>query len=159
MQVIELEYETGREGDVLLFASGNGERKAILQNLPYRGATKAENPKRVLVVEDNLDGVHSVVLLLREMGHIVDYAINGYAAVDLAFRLKPQVVLLDLNLPGLSGFEVCKRIKANAELKATRVIAITAYADPLYRDRARDAGCEVHLVKPVDPLELEQLLA
>jgi CheY-like chemotaxis protein len=79
--------------------------------------------------------------------------------VDLAFRLKPQVVLLDLNLPGLSGFEVCKRIKANAELKATRVIAITAYADPLYRDRARDAGCEVHLVKPVDPLELEQLLA
>ncbi|HWA36675.1 MAG TPA: response regulator [Burkholderiales bacterium] len=163
MQVIEIDdIDTGDavlEVDEVLFASGNGERKSILQNLPYRAATKAADPKRVLVVEDNLDGVHSLVLLLREMGHIVDYAINGYAAIDLAFRLKPQFVLLDLNLPGLSGFEVCKRIKANPDLKATRVISLTAYADPVYRDRAKAAGCERHLVKPVDPAELESLLA
>jgi len=138
--------------------NGNGKRASILQHLPD-APSKAERPRHVLVVEDNLDGVHSLVLLLRDMGHEVDYAINGYAAVDLAKRLRPEVVLLDLNLPGLSGFEVCKRIKAMPELRRTRVIAITAYAKEEYRDRSLAAGCDLHLVKPVDPRELEELLA
>lgn len=138
---------------------GNGEHKAILQHLPDRPVARSANPKRVLVIEDNLDGLHSLVLLLREMGHTVDYAINGYAAVELASEFQPEVVLLDLNLPGLSGFEVCKRLKANPDLAETRVIALTAYSDRSYRDRAKAAGCELHLVKPVDPAELETLLA
>jgi CheY-like chemotaxis protein len=138
---------------------GNGKRVSVLQNLPAAPIKKAARPRRVLVVEDNLDGVHALVLLLRDMGHEVEYAINGYAALDIANRIRPEIVLLDLNLPGLSGFDVCKRIKANPALKATRVIALTAYAQYEFRERAEAAGCEMHLVKPVDPQELEILLA
>src|SRR5712664_856053 len=104
---------------------GNGKRLSVLQNLPAAPIKKAARPRRILVVEDNLDGVHSLVLLLRDMGHEVDYAINGYAALDIASRIRPEIVLL--NLPGLSGFEVCKRINANPALKPIRVIALTAY--------------------------------
>jgi CheY-like chemotaxis protein len=110
-------------------------------------------------VEDNLDGVHSLVLLLRDMGHEVEYAINGYAALDMASRTRPEIVLLDLNLPGLSGFDVCRRIKANPALKATRIIALTAYTQDEYRQRATAMGCEHYLIKPVDPRELEKLFS
>ncbi len=139
--------------------SGNGKGKSVLLSVPQRTSVKSPTSRHVLVVEDNLDGVHSLVLLLREMGHHVDYAINGYAAVDLAFRLRPEVVLLDLNLPGMSGFEVCKRIRSNPELRHVRVIAITAYADAVYRERSEAAGCDLHLVKPVDPAQLFELLS
>jgi CheY-like chemotaxis protein len=77
----------------------------------------------------------------------------------MALRLRPDIVLLDLNLPGLSGFDVCKRIKANPALKKTRVIALTAYTQDEYRQRATAMGCEQYLVKPVDPRELEKLLS
>ena len=139
--------------------SGNGKRHAILQNLPDSPAEKTATPRRILVVEDNLDGVHSLVLLLRDMGHEVEYAINGYAALDMAGRIRPEIVLLDLNLPGLSGFDVCRRIKANPALKGARVIALTAYTQDEYRQRATAMGCERYLVKPVDPRELEKLLS
>jgi CheY-like chemotaxis protein len=93
------------------------------------------------------------------MGHEVEYAINGYAALDVASRFRPEIMLLDLNLPGLSGFDVCRRIKATPALKATRVVALTAYTQDEYRERAKAAGCELYLVKPVDPRELENLLS
>jgi CheY-like chemotaxis protein len=137
----------------------NGKRLSVLQNLPDASGKKAARPRRVLVVEDNLDGMHSLVLLLRDMGHEVEFAINGYDALDIAIRMRPEVVLLDLNLPGMSGFDVCKRIKANPLLKAARVIAITAYSQGEFRERAIAAGCELHFVKPVDPRDLEDLLA
>lgn len=139
--------------------NGNGKRGAILQNLPDTPARKTAIPRRILVVEDNLDGMHSLVLLLRDMGHEVEYAINGYAALDMTTRFRPEVVLLDLNLPGLSGFDVCRRIKANPALKGTRVIALTAYTQDEYRQRATAMGCEQYLIKPVDPRELESLLS
>jgi CheY-like chemotaxis protein len=112
----------------------------------------------VLIVEDNLDGVHSLVLLLRDMGHTVDYAINGYAAVDLIKSCRPEIVLLDLNLPGLSGFEVCKRIKKIPELRHIRFVALTAFGQDAYRESAKSAGCERYYVKPIAPSELEELL-
>jgi len=139
--------------------NGNGDRKSLLQDLPNRPITKAATPRHVLVVEDNLDGVHSLVLLLQEMGHHVDYAINGYAAFDLVKRMRPEIVFLDLNLPGISGFEVCKRIKSDPALKNIRVIALTAYSQDEYRQNAMKAGCEQFLVKPVDWKVFEDLLA
>jgi len=139
--------------------NGDGKRQGILQHLLESPVRKAANPRRILVVEANLDGVHSLVPLLRDMGHEVEYAINGYAALDVASRLRPEIVLLDLNLPGLSGFDVCRRIKANPALKAARVIALTAYTQDEYRQRATAIGCEQYPVKPVDPHELERLLS
>jgi CheY-like chemotaxis protein len=115
-------------------------------------------PKKVLLVEDNTDGVQTMVTLLREIGHKVVFALNGKDALDLARRMHPDVILLDLGLPGMNGFEVCERIKADPVLKAARVIAITAYGGEEYRARSKAVGCEMHLVKPVSAGELEELL-
>jgi two-component system CheB/CheR fusion protein len=135
-----------------------GPNVAALKSEADFASRKTLAPKRVLIVEDNLDSVHSLVLLLQEMGHQVDYAINGYAALALAKRMRPQFVLLDLGLPGLDGFDVCRRIKGDPGTKEARVIAITGYRQDEYRTRSKAAGCELHLVKPVDPKVLEQLL-
>lgn len=96
--------------------------------------------------------------LLRDMGHEVDYAINGYVAVDVARHFKPDVVFLDLGLPGLDGFDVCRRLKREPGLERTRFIAITGYAQEEFRERSKAAGCELHLIKPVPPKVLEELL-
>ncbi len=138
--------------------NGNGGRASILQSLPERPVSKARRPRHVLVVEDSLDGVHALVLLLRDMGHTVDYAINGYSALDLIKSCRPEIVLLDLNLPGLSGFEVCRRIKADPKLKQVRFVALTAFGQEAYRESAEDAGCERYFVKPIAIPELEELL-
>jgi CheY-like chemotaxis protein len=111
-----------------------------------------------LVIEDNLDAVHSLAFLLHDMGHHVEYAINGYVGLDAARRLRPDFVLLDLGLPGLDGFEVCRRIKQAPELASTRVIALTAFAQDEYLVKSKAAGCELHLVKPVPIWLLEELL-
>jgi CheY-like chemotaxis protein len=136
----------------------NHKKPSVLRSLPSH-PRKAAVPRRILVVEDNLDAVHTLVLLLREMGHTVDYAINGYAAVDVARRMRPEIVLLDLGLPGLDGFEVCRWIKKDPALKDARVFALTAYKQDEYRARAIAAGCEQHLVKPLSVEALEQLLS
>lgn len=140
------ERDSGGPNVAALLRSGNSPSK------------RAENPKRVLIVEDNLDSVHSLALLVQEMGHHVDYAINGYAALALAKRMRPHFVLLDLGLPGLDGFDVCRRIKDDPWLKETRVIAITGYRQDEYRTKSKAAGCEIHLIKPVDPKVFEQIL-
>jgi CheY-like chemotaxis protein len=114
--------------------------------------------RRVLVVEDNIDTVRSFALLLREMGHEVEYAINGYAGLEVARRFLPEIVLLDLGLPGMDGFELCKRFKNDPQLRQVRVIAVTGYAQEEYRTRALAAGCEQHFVKPLAPAVLKGLL-
>jgi DNA-binding response OmpR family regulator len=97
----------------------------------------------VLVVEDDIDSARSLTWILRDMGHDVEYAINGYVAVDIA---------------GMNGFEVCKRLRRMAGLEGTRVIAISAYAQDEYRSRSKEVGCDAYIVKPLDPAVLEMLL-
>jgi len=118
----------------------------------------AASSHRILVVEDNLDSVRSLVLLLREQGHTVEYAINGYAAIAAAQAFKPGMVLLDIGLPGLDGFEVCKRIKRLPGMEKVRVFSVTAYSQDEYRQKALAAGCERHFVKPVSHREWTELL-
>jgi two-component system CheB/CheR fusion protein len=127
-------------------------------SMAARQNSYSTNPRRVLVVEDNLDTVHTLSMLLREMGHEVKFAINGYAGVDIARSFRPEFVFLDLGLPGMDGFEVCKRLKAEPGMEKTRIIAITGYAQDEYRKRSQEAGCEIHLVKPLDPRFLDSLL-
>ena len=113
---------------------------------------------RILVVDDSLDTIHSAASVLRHLGHEVDFAINGYAALEAARRFRPEVVLLDIRLPDTDGWEVARRLKGEAQGRSVRVIAITDRSGEGDRLRSLEAGCEEHLVKPLDWKRLEKLL-
>lgn len=110
--------------------------------------TQAAPSRKILVVEDNLDQVRSLVALIRDLGHSVDYAINGYVAIDLARRFRPDVVILDIGLPGLNGFEVLREIRKDPDLRGIRAIAFTAYNREDYRELAQRVGFDEYIVKP-----------
>ena len=113
---------------------------------------------RVLVVEDSLDAVHSTCILLRELGHIAEYALNGFVALDVARRFKPDLVLCDIGLPGADGFEVCRQIRADPELATTRIAAVTAYGDEETRRKGEAAGFDYFFTKPMNLDELVALV-
>jgi CheY-like chemotaxis protein len=114
-------------------------------------------PLRVLVVEDYEDGGESLALLLRLYGHEVAFARDGATAIQMAQEKPPNVLLMDIGLPGEDGYAVAKRLRGL--LPATPlVIAITGYGQPKDHQRSRDEGFDYHLVKPADPCELEGLL-
>lgn len=115
------------------------------------------SPKRVLVVEDHIESARMLAFLVGQMGHKVEYAINGYVAVDIARRFRPDIVLLDLGMPGMDGFEACRRLKHDPG-PGVRVIVISAYGSDEHQARARAAGCELFLRKPVSPATLFDVL-
>ncbi len=154
MQCVELDGPRPRRPPALRLAPQHRSSRPDAGKSAYRGSDAVGASRRVLVVEDNLDTVHSLVMLLRQDGHQVDFAINGYAALDLAKRFRPDVVLLDLGLPGLDGFDVCSRLRSEPELAHSRIIAVTAYAHDEHRVRSRAAGCDLHITKPYDPQHL-----
>jgi CheY-like chemotaxis protein len=114
--------------------------------------------RRVLIVEDHLDGARMMATLIRTMGHEVDYAINGYAAIALAVKLKPEVVFLDLALPDISGWAVARAIRAKPELQNVRIYAITGQYGEAASDRSLAAGCDRHLLKPLAPDLISELI-
>jgi DNA-binding response OmpR family regulator len=114
--------------------------------------------RRILVVEDNLDQARMLATLIRLMGHEVRCEDNGAAAIAAARRLRPDLVLLDLGLPGGDGFEVARRLREEFGA-GLRIIALTAYGSERDREHATGAGCDLHLVKPADPRFLESLLS
>src|SRR3954469_23170277 len=81
--------------------------------------------RRVLVVEDNLDTVHSMALLIRMMGHECQFAINGFAALKIAREFLPEIILLDIGLPDLKGYDIAKQLRYEPGLEQTRIIALT----------------------------------
>jgi CheY-like chemotaxis protein len=98
-------------------------------------------------------------VLLEASGHEVYEAFDGPAGVERALEAKPEVVLIDLGLPGLDGYEVAARIRATPACSAARLIAVTGYTQNAHRERAKSAGFHGYLVKPVEITELEKLLA
>jgi len=115
--------------------------------------------RRVLVVDDQPDSTDSLALLLRLHGHEVSTAADGPGAVDEFLRSKPEVVFLDLGLPGMSGYDVARRLRAMPEGRDVRLVAVTGYGTEADRERTRAAGFDLHLAKPVDPHAVEALLA
>jgi CheY-like chemotaxis protein len=113
--------------------------------------------RRVLVVEDNLDAVHSMALLVRMMGHECQFAINGFAALQIARTFRPDIILLDIGLPDFKGYEIAQQLKWEPGLEHTRIIAVTALPEA-DRERAIESGCDEFYRKPLDPALLEQLL-
>jgi two-component system cell cycle response regulator DivK len=104
----------------------------------------------ILVVEDYEDTSLAMRLALEHKGYHIIEASDGAQAVRLAERERPEVVLMDLNLPVLDGFGATERIRANPELKETIIVAVTAHHDPDLRARALAAGCNAFVTKPID---------
>ena len=119
-------------------------------------AVATPRPRRILIIEDNEDGREALRLQLQVAGHEVYEAATGPEGIETAARVRPEVVLLDIGLPGLDGYEVARQLHAAPE--GPQLIAITGYGQPEDLARARDAGIEHFLVKPVDPAELARLL-
>ena len=107
-------------------------------------------PARVLVVDDNRDAAEMLTLALRQAGHEVHEEHDGLAALVTAARFRPDVVLLDLGLPGVNGFEVARRLRADEQLSGVRIVAITGYGQENDKRRTTEVGIDRHLVKPVD---------
>jgi CheY-like chemotaxis protein len=113
---------------------------------------------KVLVVDDSPDYADSTALLMRCYGHEVEVAYSGPDALTKADAFCPDAMLLDIGMPGMSGYAVAQAVRNRPKLHATALIAVTAYSDPAARDRSQAAGFDLHLVKPVDPVVLEQAL-
>jgi CheY-like chemotaxis protein len=118
---------------------------------------RASVQKRVLIVDDNLDGAAALALLLREMGHEVHVAHDGPAALHAAARVQPDIVLLDIAMPGMSGYEVAARLRQRLGA-ALLIVALTGCGQDEERIKALEAGFDQHLLKPVDPAFLKCLL-
>jgi CheY-like chemotaxis protein/anti-sigma regulatory factor (Ser/Thr protein kinase) len=124
-----------------------------------RGPAEAAGaPVGILVVDDNADNAQSLAMLLRLLGHDVHVAGDGPSALEQAARHRPRLVLLDIGLPGMDGYEVARRLRAREPAGGPFLVAMTGYGQPEDRRRSAEAGFSGHLVKPVEIGELEALL-
>jgi signal transduction histidine kinase len=131
---------------------------AIANDVPAAVPEEKEpSSLRILVVDDNCDAARSLALMLQILGHQVSMAHEGHRAVDVALNERPDVVLLDIGLPGLNGYEVCRSLRQQG-MTGQLIAAITGYGQENDRQLSMDAGFDVHLVKPVSFPTIQQLL-
>ena len=154
-------------GTVTAWSAGLGRGSRFTVRLP---ATAASNPtagrlpagdggkRRVLVIEDNEDAREMLSRLVNVLGHEVHEAVDGPSGVESALRLLPDLTLIDIGLPGLDGYEVARRIRSDPRGRLLRLVAVTGYGRREDRERALAGGYDEHLVKPVDPARLTELL-
>jgi CheY-like chemotaxis protein len=114
--------------------------------------------RRVLVVDDNKDSAETLAVLLRMWEHQVQTAADGPGALAAAKTFQPELVFLDIGLPGMSGYEVAKQFRDHAELRHAVLVAMTGYGQDDARHQAQQAGFDHYLVKPVAPEILEEFL-
>ncbi|HEY1375246.1 MAG TPA: ATP-binding protein, partial [Gemmataceae bacterium] len=152
-------------GRVVAHSAGPDQGSTFTVRLPALADSPAAAPagapagRRVLVVDDNRDLAETLAMVLRLWGHDVAVAYDGQAALAAARERPPEVVFLDIGLPFLDGFEVAKRMRQQPETRRARIVAITGYGRDEDRRRSREVGIDVHLTKPVDPIDLQPLLA
>ena len=119
---------------------------------------KTPNPRRLLIVEDHADLAESLAILLRLDDHEVRIAQDGRAALQTLNEFKPDVVLLDVSLPGMDGYQVARRMREEASESNLTIIALSGYDQKEDHRKSKQAGCDAHLVKPVHPKVLRKLL-
>jgi DNA-binding response OmpR family regulator len=146
----------GSEFIVRLVVAKSSHREAQ-QTSAERRPIQAASPQRILVVDDNHDSADSMAMLLRIMGHEVRTAHDGLAAIDEAEAFQPSVILLDIGLPKLDGYEVSRLIR-NRRGSDVVLIAMTGWGQEEDKRRSEKAGFDAHMVKPVDFAALEKLL-
>jgi signal transduction histidine kinase len=154
-------------GTVCARSAGVGRGSEFTVRLPVVARTapvKASAPprpvptaRRILVIEDHADGRESLATSLVMHGHQVVAAASGQEGIEAAMSFVPEVVLLDIGLPDIDGYEVARRLRDKLEGRA-RLVALTGYGQPEDRARAKEAGFDAHLVKPIEPARLVQVL-
>jgi len=154
-------------GTVTATSDGEGQGSEFVLRLPLaQQISRDEAPKkrhrqgvskRVLVVDDNEDAAKTLAMLLKVDGHVIETANTGKAALELAERFNPQIVLLDIGLPEMDGYEVARRLRQSPQIPDPLLIAITGYGQADDRNRSKAAGFDHHLVKPVDLAEVLNL--
>jgi PAS domain S-box-containing protein len=133
-------------------------RPAVSVSRAEPGSVAPPRARRLVVVEDSADARQALTTFLALLGHAVEAAATGEEAVELILGSRPEIALVDLRLPGIDGYEVARRVRAGGG-SAVYLVALTGYGGPDDQERARGAGFDRHLVKPVDPTELERALA
>ena len=113
---------------------------------------------RVLIVDDNVDAAQGLARLLKRIGHDVKVAHGGHEAIEVGLAHRPEIVLLDIGLPGMDGYQVAAHLRGVASVKDALIIAVSGYGQEQDRIRSREAGFDHHLVKPVDYDDLLSLL-
>ncbi len=161
-------------GTVEAHSPGLGQGSELVVRLPL-SAREPEKPEgreiadarqvppssglRLLVVDDNQDAANSLAMLLRLQGHEVRVAHDGPAALEMVDVYRPEMVFLDIGMPGMDGYEVARRLRRQPGLESVRLAALTGWGQQEDRRRTAEAGFDHHLVKPVEPAALEGLLA
>lgn len=157
-------------GEIRAYSPGAGQGSEFIVRLPFVSAAPVPDDRasdaalpaarqlRVLVADDNRDGAESLALLLRMRGHEVTVAHDGREALVAFDRVRPEVILLDIGMPELDGYEVARRIRQSPAGRAVTLIAITGWGQKDDRARALAAGFDHHFTKPVDPTRLDELL-
>jgi signal transduction histidine kinase len=153
-------------GSVVGESEGIGHGSTFTVTLPLAGASAlspagehsggVDNPAtdagklRILVIDDNLDSARGMARLLELMGHVVELAADGPSSLEIARQFRPDVVVLDIGLPGMNGYDVAEALRRENGCRDTCLIAVTGYGQARDRARSKDAGFNYHLVKPVD---------
>jgi PAS domain S-box-containing protein len=121
-------------------------------------SARASRGRRVLLVDDNVDAMEMMAFLLAEMGYEAYTTADAGNLVQLALERNPDVIVLDIGLPGVDGYELARMLKQHPQLKSTRLVAHTGYGSPEDRRKAKEAGFDAHLVKPAELEDLEKAL-
>ena len=156
-------------GTVEAQSGGEGKGSTFIVTLPTiedevpvaakpSAALPASAPRRVLVVDDNRDGAESLGMMLELAGHEVALAYDGLEAIERAAHFRPEVILMDVGMPGLNGLDATRRIRQEPWGKVATIIALTGWGQECDREQSREAGCNGHLVKPVAIDVLHQML-
>ena len=131
---------------------------SLIAPAPIERGKLSTQTARVLVVDDNVDVADMIVMLLQLFGHEAKAAYFGQSALETANEYKPDVVLLDIGLPDMNGYEVARHLRKHPQTERVGLIAMTGYGQDTDRQLSREAGIDLHLVKPVDPQKLQGLL-
>jgi CheY-like chemotaxis protein len=157
-------------GTIVAHSEGDGKGSRFVVRLPQvtaavTTATSAQTPpvlvtsRRFIVVDDSKDGADSLTMLLQKHGQHAEPCYGGAEALDMAARLQPQAIFLDLAMPGLDGYEVCRRIRREPWGRGIVIVALTGYGQTEDRRRTEEAGFDYHLTKPADPAAILGILA
>jgi len=159
-------------GQLTATSEGIGKGAEFTLRIPAMAGTETEAPMtkasdgdtaasalRVLVVDDNRDAADSIAMVMELLGHQVDARYGGLEGYEAAQSLRPQVVFMDIGMPGLDGHEICRRIRAQDWGRDMRLVALTGWGADEDRQRTREAGFDHHLVKPVTAASLKEALA